>query len=281
MLSSVVPDTPVTFPESEWLSEALISEVIEETVGQLATPVPARIIDRESVVLPLASAGADQIVGVSSGFVHRGTIHPVREGLAARAAVVRTLWHELPHYGLRRFMARDQYIARLSELYGRDGWTKTRADEWIDTFLRTTYNQNPEIEGIRYDFASRQFVENGKPVTRDRFNELAQTFRDRAGSPGHGSIRRAGLLQSLVRSESGARPGLLEDVFRRGAEHVSRGIAAHRPEGSGQEAPNLRGVFSRNQASARGLSVSAIENALRPILDRWQFRSECQRPAVD
>lgn len=140
----------------------------------------------------------------------------------------------------------------------------------IDTFLQTTYNQNPEIEGIRYDFASRQFVENGTPVTRDRFNELAKTFRDRTGRSGQSSIRRAGLLQSLVRSESGGRPGLLEDVFRRGAEHVSRGMAAYGPEGSGQTVPNLKGVFSRTEAPERGLSVSAIETALRPILDRWQ-----------
>jgi len=137
----------------------------------------------------------------------------------------------------------------------------------IDTFLQTTYNQNPEIEGIRYDFAGRKFVENGKPVTQDRFNELAATFRDRTGRSGQASIRRAGLLQSLVRSESGERPGLLQDVFRRGAEHVSRGMAAHGPEGSGQELPNLRGAFSRTEAPERGLSVSERRTVQR--VEQW------------
>jgi hypothetical protein len=98
---------------------------------------------------------------------------------------------------------------------------------------------------MKYDFTSRQFVENGKPVTKDRFNELAKTFRVRTGRSGEASIRRAALLTSLVRSESRERPGLLENVLRRGAQLVSGGMVAYGPGGSGQELPGLRGAFSR------------------------------------
>lgn len=87
-------------PESEWLSEAAISEVVEELVGQFQTEFPIRVIEREVDVLPPDTAGADETVGVVSGFVRGDTIYLVREGLADRAAVVRTLWHELLHYGL-------------------------------------------------------------------------------------------------------------------------------------------------------------------------------------
>src|SRR3989344_9430533 len=127
------------------------------------------------------------------------------------------------------------------------------AGQEVAEFLQTTYNQNPENGGIRYDFASRQFIDaDGATVTQERFNDLARTVANRTGRPGEASIRRAALLQSLVRSESSERPGILEDILRRGALHVSGEVAAHGPGGSGQNSPDLRGVFSRTEAPKRG-----------------------------
>lgn len=52
-------------------------------------------------------------------------------------------------------------------------------------------------------------------------------------------------MRKLVRSESSERPGLLENVLRRGAQLVSGGMAAYGQGGSGQELPGLRGAFFR------------------------------------
>jgi hypothetical protein len=60
--------------------------------------------------------------GVTPGFTYKGTVHLVREGLPDRAEVLRTLWHELLHFGLRRFLTRSQYIARLNDFYQPDTW---------------------------------------------------------------------------------------------------------------------------------------------------------------
>jgi hypothetical protein len=59
---------------------------------------------------------------VVSGMVYAGRNYLFREGLNDTAAVATTLWHELLHYGLRRFLSREQYIAQLGELYIKDAW---------------------------------------------------------------------------------------------------------------------------------------------------------------
>ena len=41
----------------------------------------------------------------ASGMVRDGKIHLFRDGLKDVADVEETLWHELLHYGLRRFMS--------------------------------------------------------------------------------------------------------------------------------------------------------------------------------
>ena len=44
---------------------------------------------------------------------------------------MRTVWHELLHYGLRRFLTKGQYIAKLNDLYQQDAWIKHQADAWL------------------------------------------------------------------------------------------------------------------------------------------------------
>ena len=94
-------------PESQWLSVGVIQQAVEQLVQPFhATQIPVRVIDA------LADAGivANPDDGVASGVTFKGRIHLIREGLADTSAVERTFWHDLLHFGLRRFMTRDQYI---------------------------------------------------------------------------------------------------------------------------------------------------------------------------
>lgn len=95
------------------MSASKVSQIAEQIVGQLFHKPPIRVIDRASDVLP-ASAGANDN---TSGFVFDGTIHLVRSGLGSRADTVKTFWHELLHYGLRRFITKGYYINAM-----RDSW---------------------------------------------------------------------------------------------------------------------------------------------------------------
>lgn len=47
---------------------------------------------------------------MASGFVYLDPRALMRGGPADCPALERTVWHELLHYGLRRFSTREQYI---------------------------------------------------------------------------------------------------------------------------------------------------------------------------
>ena len=70
-------------------------------------------------------------------------------------------------------------------------------------------------------------------------------------------------MRKLVRSESSERPGLLENVLRRGAQLVSGGMAAYGQGGRGQELPGLRGAFSR--ADGQPLQPAITRQPISPM----------------
>ncbi len=115
-------------PESEWLSVGLLEEETSKLLEPFATEIPVLIRD---TARDAGIESADD--GVTSGAVYNGRIHLFRDGLTDRAAVVRTLWHELLHFGFRRFMTEEQYIAKMGELYMKDGWVRNRANAWMQT----------------------------------------------------------------------------------------------------------------------------------------------------
>lgn len=116
-------------PESEWLSEAQFAQVIQERTMQFRHQPPVLIRDSVIDVPHMRNAGAGAMAGATSG----GKIYLFRDANATTADVVQTLWHELVHYGLRRFLTKEQYIAQMQKLYDRDLWVRQRAEEWLAT----------------------------------------------------------------------------------------------------------------------------------------------------
>ena len=115
-------------PESDWLSVGSIVEEVDKLLQPFATEIPVLVRDS------LADAGIRADDGeVASGSVYNGRIHLFRNGLTDRAAVQRTLWHELLHFGLRHFMTEAQYIAKMGDLYMKDGWIRAKANAWMQT----------------------------------------------------------------------------------------------------------------------------------------------------
>lgn len=102
----------------------------------------------------------------------------------------------------------------------------------ILSFIDTLSTQNPDVRHFRFDFGTRRFVDRaGNPVDGGRFVAGAQRGNARAARSGEATLRAGILVQSLVSSESGARPRLLEHVLRGG-----RALAAG----------ELKGIFSRD-----------------------------------
>jgi hypothetical protein len=122
------PGNGTPLPKSKWLSEAAITQIIEERIGQFAHQPPVLIVDSASEVPFLNGAKPGDAMGATYG----GKIYLFRDTFAHSADVVQTLWHELSHYGLRRFLTREQYIETMHKLYTRDGWIKEQTDAWVD-----------------------------------------------------------------------------------------------------------------------------------------------------
>lgn len=110
------------------ISHGELAHVVEDFLSQFTHQAPVRILDSAVGVLP----GVNNGDGIS-GAVHRGRIHLFLEHIPGRIEAVKTLWHEMLHYGLRRFLTRDQYIAEMLDLYKKDMWVRGNANKWLAT----------------------------------------------------------------------------------------------------------------------------------------------------
>jgi hypothetical protein len=115
-------------PPGEQVSVEVASEEVDRLLEQFAAEIPVVVLDRASD-LPGVVPPDD---GVASGIVHKGRIYLIREGLDGRSAVVRTLWHELLHFGLRRFLTREEYIRATHDLFAKD----SRGQELVGSLKR-------------------------------------------------------------------------------------------------------------------------------------------------
>lgn len=115
----------VALPVNRQVSEATAGDEVEQRIGGFAHQPPVRIRDSADGVLPNVTVD-DGVAGA----VYQGAIYLFRDQLGSRSDVQRTLFHELLHYGLRRFLTREQYVTRLLELAERDAYVMGRARKW-------------------------------------------------------------------------------------------------------------------------------------------------------
>lgn len=115
-------------PEENWLSVGVFAQTIEDRIGQFRHQPPVIVLDRITDIPNMRQASAGSVAGLTTG----GKIYIFRDANATTADITQTLWHELLHYGLRRFLTKEQYIAETHRLYDRDLWIKRRADQWVD-----------------------------------------------------------------------------------------------------------------------------------------------------
>ena len=82
----------------------------------------------------------------------------------------------------------------------------------------------PEITRARYDFATRTFrTSQGEPITDEILRTWDAHPRVRAAGGGRRTLKRSILLNTLLRAESGQRPGLLEQALRQPRQLVTKG----------------------------------------------------------
>ncbi|MCY0916226.1 PLxRFG domain-containing protein [Massilia sp. H27-R4] len=121
-------ETSVALPRAKWLADEAIAKEVENRIGKFEHQPVVRIRDSAFGVLP--GVASDEHV---SGAVYEGVIYLFRDALPTLREVQRTLFHEMLHYGLQRFLPGDEYITRMNMIYQRDGAFRAEADRWVKT----------------------------------------------------------------------------------------------------------------------------------------------------
>lgn len=109
------------------MSIGQLTQTVEEFIDQLAHKPPIIFVD-DANDIPGTVAESDVRGAVQGGkiFIVRTAFHR-----GDTASVVQTLWHELLHYGLRRFLTEDEYTAQMQSLFEKDAWIRQYALKWM------------------------------------------------------------------------------------------------------------------------------------------------------
>ncbi len=121
---------------TERLNENQIHETVENLFSKLASPPPFVLVESPAMlrsVLANMAAGGISEGTIPKGFLYKGTLYVYQPAITSRADLVRTVWHELTHYGLRHYLSVDQYHNELMTLYANDPYIKNLADAWMDS----------------------------------------------------------------------------------------------------------------------------------------------------
>ncbi|CUI05542.1 hypothetical protein BN2497_5861 [Janthinobacterium sp. CG23_2] len=114
VVSRAMGESSVALPRAKWLADEAIAKEIENRIGKFEHQPVVRIRDSAFGVLP--GVARDERV---SGAVYEGVIYLFRDALPTLREVQRTLFHEMLHYGLQRFLPGDEYITRMKAWFKR------------------------------------------------------------------------------------------------------------------------------------------------------------------
>lgn len=152
---------------SERVSPSAIEDEIEKRLAPFGHKPDVIVLDTAVGVIPGAS-DSDAVAGA----VYQGRIYLFRDQLATRFDVQKTLFHELLHYGLRRFLTKNQFIAQMNKLYDRDADIKAEAERWVKTPVgrKTAADFGAEYakaRGVDEALATLSEVNQGEFVKKD------------------------------------------------------------------------------------------------------------------
>jgi predicted RNA methylase len=111
---------------SEWLSAEEVEQKVADLSKRFAHKPYVRVLGRPSEVFPGAG-----VHDWTPGFTVNQKIYLARSALTSLDEVEVTYWHELFHYGVRRFMTKEQYISAMDRLYRSNSEVARRADVWM------------------------------------------------------------------------------------------------------------------------------------------------------
>lgn len=101
-------------------------DIADQAFSQLGHQPQLLIEDSAAIV-----TGRADDMGRAAGMVSGGRIYIFRDAIKDAGDAVRVIWHEVLHYGIRRFLTADQYIDEMKGLASRDALLKMQANAWV------------------------------------------------------------------------------------------------------------------------------------------------------
>lgn len=115
-------------------SGSVTAEPVQALIDAVAAKFPGAprmsLANKVTDLFPFENAESDTRV---SGAVTGGEIVLFLKGLKGLRDAERTIFHELLHYGLRRFLTKGQFITQMNKLYTQDATLRAYADNWVKT----------------------------------------------------------------------------------------------------------------------------------------------------
>lgn len=128
-------------PASRRMSVEEIGAIVADRLAKFPRRPDVSIRESVTDVAPWLEAGS------AAGAVIDGKIYLFRDALASAEDVTETLWHEILHYGVRKVLSKQGFIAEMSKLYQADPAIKTAADTWMKTSEASRVSQ---LHGAAY-----------------------------------------------------------------------------------------------------------------------------------
>ncbi|WP_426106341.1 PLxRFG domain-containing protein [Massilia sp. TSP1-1-2] len=261
-------DSSVALPRGEWLANEAVAKEVNDRIGQFAHKPSVEVHDSAFGVLP--GVAFDERV---SGAVYEGKIYLFRDALSDLREVQRTLFHELLHYGLQRYLPKEQYITRMKALYQRDGYFRSEADRWAkgeQGQLAASYGGQDYAIARGVDEALAQLAEPNageylKNGLRDRAERAVQRWLASLAQF-FGMTETAAYWRSIKNEEART---LIQQMFKRlksdlpPADPWAGGSAAERRSGARSSTTTPAGAPAFSRASLG----DALANAAGSIAD--------------
>ena len=128
-------------PASRRMSAEEIGGIVADRLAKFPRRPDVSIRESVADVAPWLEAGS------AAGAVIDGKIYLFRDALASAEDVTETLWHEILHYGVRKVLSKQGFIAEMSKLYQADPTIKAAADTWMKTSEASRVSQ---LHGAAY-----------------------------------------------------------------------------------------------------------------------------------
>lgn len=257
----------------ERLTPSAIEDEIENRLSQFGHKPEVIVLDSAEGVLP----GASNEDGIS-GAVWNGRIYLFRNQLATRFDVQKTLFHEMLHYGLRRFLTRDQFITQMKKLYARDADIKDVADNWVKTKVgkQTAADFGQEFataRGVDEALAILAEVNQGEFIKKDWISRAHVTITRWLSQLAEfmGFKDYAKKLRTVKNTEARA---IIQEIFGklRTDAPPARNAWTDAPEPAFKTGDSNRDALGRVKFRLGEVALGKLDAATRPLQERFGMR---------